>query len=54
MGLVGTSKITRKFQATVPKAVRRQLGLAEGDLLVFVEYHKQIVVKKGTMRVKNE
>lgn len=33
MPKVATSKITSKGQVTVPEAVRRSLGLAEGDRL---------------------
>jgi AbrB family looped-hinge helix DNA binding protein len=48
---VGTSKVTRKFQATVPKAVRKQLSLDYGDLLVFLKEDDEIVLKKGTVKI---
>jgi AbrB family looped-hinge helix DNA binding protein len=48
---VGTSKVTRKFQATVPKAVREHLNLDYGDLLVFLKEDKEIVVKKGRVKI---
>lgn len=44
---LGTSKVTRKFQATVPKAVRKHLSLDDGDLLVFLMNHDEIVLKRG-------
>ena len=49
MESLGTSKVTRKFQATVPKAVREHLNLDNGDLLVFLKDHNEIVLKKGTV-----
>jgi len=51
MESIGTSKVTRKFQATVPKTVREQLSLGNGDLLVFLKVHDDIVLKKGTVRI---
>ena len=53
MDSVGISKITRKFQATIPKTVRKQLGLDSGDLVVFVKVQNEIVLKKGTVRISN-
>ncbi|MBW1783099.1 MAG: AbrB/MazE/SpoVT family DNA-binding domain-containing protein [Deltaproteobacteria bacterium] len=29
------SKLTRKYQATVPKAVRKKLNLSAGDIIAF-------------------
>jgi len=52
MESVGTSKVTRKFQATVPKAVREQLSLDYGDLLVFLKEDNKIVLKKGTVTIE--
>jgi len=48
---LGTSKVTRKFQATVPKAVRKHLSLDNGDLLVFLKTHNEIILKKGAVKV---
>jgi len=44
-----TSKVTRKFQATVPKAVRKHLRLENGDLLVFLIEDNEVVLKKGSV-----
>ena len=33
--ILGTSKITYKYQITIPKAVRSSCGFEKGDLLVF-------------------
>ena len=51
MELLGDSKLTGKFQVTVPKSVRKMLKLDTGDLLVFVKDHEQIVVKRGSVKV---
>jgi len=51
MESLGASKITRKFQATVPKLVREHLSLDDGDLLVFLKVHDEIVVKRGTVTI---
>jgi AbrB family looped-hinge helix DNA binding protein len=48
---LGTSKVTRKFQATVPKAVRKHLSLDDGDLLVFLKNRDEIVLKKGRVEI---
>jgi len=49
MESLGTSKVTRKFQATVPKAVRKHLSLGNGDLLVFLINDDEIILKKGSV-----
>ena len=50
--LLGDSKLTSKFQATVPKRVRDLLKLSNGDRLVFARVDGQIVVKKGRIKVE--
>ena len=52
MEILGDSKLTTKFQATVPKRVRDILKLDNGDRLVFVRVDGQIVVKKGRIKVE--
>jgi AbrB family looped-hinge helix DNA binding protein len=52
MELLGDSKLTSKFQATVPKRVRDILKLNTGDRLVFAGDGAQIVVKRGRIRVE--
>ena len=40
------AKVTSKGQVTIPKAVRDQLGIAEGDEIVFrVEEHRAMLAK---------
>ena len=52
MELLGDSKLTSKFQATVPKRVREILKLDTEDRLVFARIDGQIVVKKGTIKIE--
>ena len=34
---IGSSKVTRRFQATIPDKVRKLLKVNEGDYLVFLK-----------------
>lgn len=48
-GTVKSSKITSKYQATIPKAVRDLLKLRAGDTVIFeIVDGKTIIVKKAT------
>ena len=40
------SKLTTKYQATIPKEVRVKLGLKAGDRLMFVEKDGEMTIKK--------
>jgi len=51
--VLGDSKVTEKFQATIPRIVRDLLGLNSGDRLVFVSAHGNVLVKKGKVRIEN-
>jgi len=51
MEFIGSSKLTEKFQATIPKSIRGILKLDAGDLLVFVRDHDQIVIKRGKVKI---
>ena len=42
--VVGSSKVTVRFQVTVPEEVRKKLKVKEGDTLVFVEENKKVYV----------
>lgn len=42
------SKLTSKFQATIPLAVRRQLGLKAGDAVVFEIENDVVTVRRAT------
>jgi AbrB family looped-hinge helix DNA binding protein len=46
------SRLTSKFQVTIPKIVRQFLRLDEGDLLVFVIGTNGILLKKGVVTVE--
>jgi len=43
-----TNKLTRKFQATVPAAVRKQLNLQAGDVIAFEIDPDRIQIRKAT------
>ena len=42
------SKLTSKFQATIPLAIRRKLGLKPGDAVVFEIENDVITVRRAT------
>lgn len=42
------SKVTSKFQATIPLAVRRKLGLKPGDAVVFEIENDTVRVRRAT------
>lgn len=42
-----SAKVTSKGQVTIPKAIRDQLGLREGDWLVFEPKAGHVEVHKG-------
>lgn len=45
--VIGDSKITGRFQLTVPKAVRQKFGFKVGDLVVFMLSDEgELVIKK--------
>jgi len=52
MKVLGDSKVTGKFQATIPKPVRDFLKLASGDRLVFLSESGRVVVRKGRLEVQ--
>lgn len=44
-----TSRLTRKYQATIPAGVRRSLGLQAGDLVTFERREGgEVVLRKAT------
>ena len=46
--ILGVSKITYKFQVTIPKRVRERFNLREGDHIVFIEEDGKLVIVKST------
>ena len=47
-GFVGASKLTTKYQATIPKDVRQKLGLKTGDVVVFKIAGDTVMVEKAS------
>jgi AbrB family looped-hinge helix DNA binding protein len=43
-----TTKVGRRGQVTIPSQVRKQLGLAEGDAIVFIPQEEYILIKPVT------
>jgi AbrB family looped-hinge helix DNA binding protein len=50
--VVGKSTITGKYQLTLPKSVREFLRADNGDLIVFIRDHDQILVKRGVVKIE--
>jgi AbrB family looped-hinge helix DNA binding protein len=53
MKALGKSKLSRKYQVTVPKNVRDLLKLNMGDLLVFVENQRHVLLKRGIISIES-
>ncbi len=51
MKQLGTSRVTSRCQVTVPRSVRQLMKLNRGDLLVFVARRKEVVLKKGQVKI---
>jgi AbrB family looped-hinge helix DNA binding protein len=43
--VIATSKLTEKYQITIPAAVRQQLGLKAGDSVLLVVEDGQVVLR---------
>lgn len=48
--ILGTSKLSAKFQITISKDVRERFGLDANDLLVFWDDSGKLVLRKSTDR----
>ena len=46
--VLGMSKLTYKFQITIPKKVRERFNLEDGETLVFIEENGKLIVVKST------
>ena len=53
MKTLGDSKVTGKFQATIPRPVRELLRLTSGDRLVFLTERGNVLVKKGKVEIQS-
>lgn len=43
--ILGASKVTVRFQVTIPEEVRRLMKIKEGQTLVFVEDNDKVVIR---------
>ena len=50
--MVGTARLSPKYQITVPKRVREILGLDKGDTIHFLEEDGRIFIVKGPIEVE--
>ena len=41
-----TSKVTQKYQATIPQTIRKKLGIQQGDRIAFEIEAEQVIIKK--------
>jgi antitoxin PrlF len=41
-----TSKVTQKYQATIPQVIRKKLEIEKGDRIIFEIDNGQVVLKK--------
>lgn len=41
-----TSKVTQKYQATIPQAVREKLAIEKGDRIIFEIEDEKVILKK--------
>lgn len=46
--ILGTSKISYRYQITIPKDVRDRFHLDEGDIIVFIDESNRLVMRKST------
>lgn len=51
--ILGDSKLTSKYQATIPAPVRELLQLGSGDRLMFVRTHDHVLLKKGKLEIQD-
>lgn len=41
-----TSKVTQKYQATIPQVIREKLAIEKGDRVIFEIENEKVVLKK--------
>jgi len=46
--VLGTSRISYRYQITIPKEVRDRFHFKEGDIIVFVDEGNRVTLKKST------
>ncbi len=47
MKLLGITKVTKSQKITMLAAVRKEIGVTEGDFVAFYKKGNEIIVKKG-------
>ncbi len=47
--LVELAKITMRGQITIPKEIRRRLGVKDGDKVIFLEENGRIIIENASM-----
>jgi AbrB family looped-hinge helix DNA binding protein len=52
MQVLGHSRLSSKFQVTVPKEARKLLELDTGDMLIFITENGQLLVKRGRLQIE--
>jgi len=45
--ILGLSKLSAKYQVTIPKDARERFNLHVGDRILFVEEDGKLILKKG-------
>jgi AbrB family looped-hinge helix DNA binding protein len=43
--ILGASKVTVRYQVTIPEEVRKIMKIQEGQTLVFAEEHGKVILK---------
>jgi AbrB family looped-hinge helix DNA binding protein len=43
--MIASAKVTRRFQMTIPAAIRRLLGIAAGDVMIFTVEGGEIILR---------
>ena len=46
--MLASSRLTQKFQTTIPQKIRELLNLIEGDTVVFELWQGQIILRKSS------
>jgi AbrB family looped-hinge helix DNA binding protein len=52
MQVLGDSKLSRKYQVTVPKNARRLLELDAGDMLIFATENGELLIRRGKLLIE--
>ncbi len=50
MTVITATKLSSKGQIVIPKAIRKELGLREGDTLIIASHGDTLILKKLSLR----